>query len=168
MTWLDPVQMAIPFHWILKLVTLRRIKPRAVAGLSSGLRTLGFYEHAALCRYASSYGTSKHHVPTRRQTAMTSTFDQHLDRNTANFAALTPLSFLERTASVYPERLAIIHGDLRQTWAQTYARCRQLASSLRQAGIGKNDTVAVILPNTPPMVEAPLRRAHGRGGARTP
>ena len=85
---------------------------------------------------------------------MTSTFDQHLDRNTANFAALTPLSFLERTASVYPERLAIIHGDLRQTWAQTYARCRQLASSLRQAGIGKNDTVAVILPNTPPMVEA--------------
>ena len=85
---------------------------------------------------------------------MTSTFDQHLDRNAANFAALTPLSFLERTASVYPERLAIIHGDLRQTWAQTYARCRQLASSLRQAGIGKNDTVAVILPNTPPMVEA--------------
>ena len=64
---------------------------------------------------------------------MTSTFDQHLDRNAANFAALTPLSFLERTASVYPERLAIIHGDLRQTWAQTYARCRQLASSRQLA-----------------------------------
>lgn len=76
------------------------------------------------------------------------------DRNAANFAALTPLSFIERTASVYPERLAIVHGDLRQTWGQTYARCRQLASSLRKAGIGKNDTVAVILPNTPPMVEA--------------
>ena len=85
---------------------------------------------------------------------MTSKYDQNLDRNAANFAALTPLSFIERTASVYPERLAIVHGDLRQTWGQTYARCRQLASSLRKAGIGKNDTVAVILPNTPPIVEA--------------
>lgn len=85
---------------------------------------------------------------------MTSKYDQNLDRNAANFAALTPLSFIERTASVYPERLAIVHGDLRQTWGQTYARCRQLASSLRKAGIGKNDIVAVILPNTPPMVEA--------------
>lgn len=85
---------------------------------------------------------------------MTSKYDQDLDRNAANFAALTPLSFIERTASIYPERLAIVHGDLRQTWGQTYARCRQLASSLRKAGIGKNDTVAVILPNTPPMVEA--------------
>lgn len=85
---------------------------------------------------------------------MTSKYDQNLDRNAANFAALTPLSFIERTASVYPERLAIVHGDLRQTWGQTYARCRQLASSLRKAGIGKNDTIAVILPNTPPMVEA--------------
>ncbi|HEY4664668.1 MAG TPA: acyl-CoA synthetase [Comamonas sp.] len=85
---------------------------------------------------------------------MNCNFDQHLDRNAANFAALTPLSFIERTASVYPDRLAIIHGNLRQTWGQTYARCRQLASSLQRAGIGKNDTVAVILPNTPPMVEA--------------
>lgn len=85
---------------------------------------------------------------------MTSKYDQNLDRNAANFAALTPLSFIERTASIYPERLAIVHGDMRQTWGQTYARCRQLASSLRKAGIGKNDTVAVILPNTPPMVEA--------------
>ncbi|MBF6630677.1 MAG: acyl-CoA synthetase [Comamonas sp.] len=85
---------------------------------------------------------------------MTSPFNQYLDRNTANFAALTPLSFIERTASIYPERLAVVHGNLRQTWKQTYTRCCQLASSLQQAGIGKNDTVAVILPNTPPMVEA--------------
>ena len=85
---------------------------------------------------------------------MTSPFNQYLDRNAANFAALTPLSFIERTASIYPQRLAIVHGAFRQTWGQTYARCRQLASSLQQAGIGKNDTVAVILPNTPPMVEA--------------
>ena len=86
--------------------------------------------------------------------AVTSIYDQHLSRNEANHAPLTPLSFIERTAEVYPERLAIVHGDLRQTWGQTYARCRQLASSLRAAGIGKNDTVAVMLPNTPPMVEA--------------
>ena len=85
---------------------------------------------------------------------MTSKFEQNLERNHANFAALTPLGFIERTALVYPERLAIVHGSLRQTWGQTYARCRQLASSLQRSGIGKNDTVAVILPNTPPMVEA--------------
>jgi len=83
-----------------------------------------------------------------------SIFDQHLARNEANFAPLTPLLFIERTAEVYPERLAIVHGGLRQTWSQTYDRCRRLASSLRRAGVGKNDTVAVMLPNPPPMVEA--------------
>ncbi|MFN9470729.1 acyl-CoA synthetase [Acidovorax sp.] len=81
-------------------------------------------------------------------------FDQHLERNSANFAPLSPLSFIERTAEVYPYRLAIVHGGLRQTWGQTYARCRQLASSLNRAGIGKNDTGAALLPTTPPMVEA--------------
>ncbi len=85
---------------------------------------------------------------------MSSIFDQHLPRNEANYAALSPLSFIERTAEVYPDRLAIVHGPLRQTWSQTYRRCRQLASALQQHGIGKNDTVAVMLPNTPPMVEA--------------
>ena len=85
---------------------------------------------------------------------MTSKYDQHLPRNPANFAPLSPLGFLQRTAEVYPERLAIVHGSLRQTWSQTYTRCRQLASALQRAGIGKNDTVAVMLPNTPPMVEA--------------
>lgn len=84
----------------------------------------------------------------------TSKYDQHLGRNTANYAPLSPLDFLQRTAQVYPDRLAIVHGELRQTWGQTYARCRQLASALAQAGIRKNDTVAVMLPNTPPMVEA--------------
>ncbi|MGI9216751.1 MAG: acyl-CoA synthetase [Hydrogenophaga sp.] len=85
---------------------------------------------------------------------MTSIYDQDLPRNEANFAPISPLSFIERTAEVYPDRLAIVHGSLRQTWAQTYARTRQLASALQRAGIGKNDTVAVMLPNTPPMVEA--------------
>ena len=81
-------------------------------------------------------------------------FTQDLPRTEANFAALTPLAFLERTALVYPNRLAIVHGALRQTWAQTYSRCRRLASALHQRGIQRGHTVAVMLPNTPPMVEA--------------
>ncbi len=85
---------------------------------------------------------------------MNSIFDTGLEQNGANHTPMTPLGFIARSAEVYPERLAIIHGELRQTWAQTYARCRQLASALQQHGIGKNDTVAVMLPNTPPMVEA--------------
>jgi len=85
---------------------------------------------------------------------MTSIYDQDLPRTGANFAPLTPLAFLERAAEVYPDRLAVVHGKLRQSWAQTYTRCRQLASALQRAGIGHQDTVAVMLPNTPPMVEA--------------
>ena len=81
-------------------------------------------------------------------------YDTDLDRNTANFVALSPLSFLERTARVYPNRLAIVHGALRQTWAQTFERCRRLASALSKRGIGLGDTVAAMLPNTPPMFEA--------------
>ncbi|HET8748327.1 MAG TPA: acyl-CoA synthetase [Ramlibacter sp.] len=85
---------------------------------------------------------------------MSSIFDQDLPRNAANFAPLSPLSFLERAAEVYPQRTAIVHGSLRRTWLQTYERCRRLASALQRAGLGKGDTVAVMLPNTPPMVEA--------------
>ncbi len=85
---------------------------------------------------------------------MPSIFDENLYRTEANYAALSPLSFIERTAEVYPSRLAIVHGDLRRNWAEVFTRCRQLASALQQRGIGKGDTVAVMLPNTPPMVEA--------------
>lgn len=85
---------------------------------------------------------------------MTSIFDRDLPRNAANSAPISPLGFIARTAEVYPQRLAIVHGDLRQTWGRTYERCRQLASGLQRLGVGKNDTVAVLLPNTPPMVEA--------------
>jgi len=85
---------------------------------------------------------------------MTSVYDQDLPKTEANYAPMTPLAFIERTAEIYPQRLAVVHGELRQDWATTYRRCRQLASALRRAGIGKNDTVAVMLPNTPPMVEA--------------
>ncbi|NMM10368.1 MAG: acyl-CoA synthetase [Polaromonas sp.] len=85
---------------------------------------------------------------------MHSIFDQDLPRTEANYAALSPLSFIERTAEVYPHRLAVVHGDLRRNWTELFMRCRQLASALQQHGIGKGDTVAVMLPNTPPMVEA--------------
>jgi len=85
---------------------------------------------------------------------MANIFEQGLERNSANFTPITPLLFLERSAEIYPNRLAVIHGQLRQTWQQTYDRCRRLASALSKHGIGLGDAVAVMLPNTPPMVEA--------------
>jgi fatty-acyl-CoA synthase len=85
---------------------------------------------------------------------MTSIFEQDLPPNDANHAPLTPLSFLARSAEVYPERTAIIHGELRRSWSEVHSRCRQLASALVRHGVGRGDTVAVMLPNTPPMVEA--------------
>jgi fatty-acyl-CoA synthase len=85
---------------------------------------------------------------------MPTIFDADLPKTPANYAAQSPLAFIERTAAVYPDKLAVVHGDLRQTWRETFTRCRQLASALEKHGIGKGDTVAVMLPNTPPMVEA--------------
>ncbi|WP_175945574.1 acyl-CoA synthetase [Caballeronia sp. BCC1704] len=81
-------------------------------------------------------------------------FDEGLPKTAANYAALTPLTFIERAACVYPTRLAVVHGDVRRTWAETYARTRRLASALASRGIGLGDTVAAMLPNTPEMVEA--------------
>ncbi len=80
-------------------------------------------------------------------------YSQHLDRNPANFVPMTPLDFIERTAATFPQRTAIVHGALRQDWATTLRRCRQLASALQRLGVGRGDTVSVMLPNTPPMVE---------------
>jgi fatty-acyl-CoA synthase len=77
-----------------------------------------------------------------------------LDKNRANHTPLSPLSFLARTAAVYPERLAVIHGDLRLSWYQVYQRSRRLASALARWGIEPGDTVATMLPNVPPMIEA--------------
>ena len=85
---------------------------------------------------------------------MTRIFDQDLPRNEANFAPQSPLSFIERAAEVYPQHLAVVHGDLRRSWGELYTRCRRLASALAGHGIGRGDTVAVMLPNTPSMVEA--------------
>lgn len=80
-------------------------------------------------------------------------YNTDLDRNPANFQPLTPLTFLERAASVFPEHIAIIHGPLRCNYADFYARSRQLASALSQQGIGRGDTVSVLLANTPAMLE---------------
>ena len=81
-------------------------------------------------------------------------YDQGLDRNPANYVSLSPLSYLERSAQVYPDYPSVIHGARRFTWAETYARCRRLASALAARGIGRGDTVAVMLPNVPAMFEA--------------
>jgi fatty-acyl-CoA synthase len=80
-------------------------------------------------------------------------YERDLGKTAANYAPLTPLSFLERAAYVYPDKVSIIHGAQRFTWKETYARCRRLASALAKRGIGVGDTVAVMLPNTPAMVE---------------
>ncbi len=81
-------------------------------------------------------------------------YDNGLDRNPANYAPLTPLTFLERAASVHPNVWAVIHGEVRYSWSQTYARCRRLASALARSGIGRGDTVAVLAPNVPAIFEA--------------
>ncbi|MDV6252287.1 acyl-CoA synthetase [Vibrio sp. EA2] len=83
-----------------------------------------------------------------------SIYDNDLTHCAVNHIALTPLSFLERTATVYPEYPAVIHGSIRRNWSETYQRCRQLASALSSRGIGKGDTVSVMLPNIPAMLEA--------------
>ena len=82
-----------------------------------------------------------------------SIYDVDLDKTPANYQPLTPLSFLARSASVYPEHIAIIHGKSRTSYAAFYARARKLASALVKAGIKKGDTVSAILANTPAMLE---------------
>src|ERR1700676_1084421 len=82
-----------------------------------------------------------------------SPYDIDLDRNPANFQPLTPLSFLERAAAVFPDRTAIVHGALRRSYAEFYARARQLASALARRGIARGDTVSAVLANTPAMLE---------------
>jgi fatty-acyl-CoA synthase len=81
-------------------------------------------------------------------------YDRDLDRNAANYAPLTPLTLLARTAYIYADRVAVIHGERRYTWGETYARCRRLASALVRAGIRPGETVAVMAANTPEMYEA--------------
>jgi fatty-acyl-CoA synthase len=81
-------------------------------------------------------------------------FEQGLEQREANYVPLTPIDFIARAAEVYGERFAMVHGDVRRNWRETYARTRRLASALERAGIRRGDTVAVLLPNIPAMVEA--------------
>src|SRR5204862_4852817 len=85
---------------------------------------------------------------------MPNPYDDDLDRNPANFQPLTPLTFLERAAAVYPRHTAIIHGPLRRSYAEFYSRARRLASALAKRGVKRGDTVSVMLANTPAMLEA--------------
>jgi len=83
-----------------------------------------------------------------------SLFEQNLDRNAANAAPLTPLDFLRRAAAVYPDKIAVVHGTQRTTYRELFARSCRLASALTARGIGRGDTVAIVAPNTPAMLEA--------------
>jgi len=83
-----------------------------------------------------------------------SPYSTDLDRNAANYSPLSPLSFIERAAAVYPERTALVYNDLQRTWRDTYRRCCRFASALKQHGVSKDDTVATMLPNVPAMYEA--------------
>ena len=85
---------------------------------------------------------------------MATAYDLDLDRNAANFQPLTPLTFLERAAAVYPDQTAIVHGARSWNYRKFYTRARQLASALTRRGIKRGDTVSVMLANTPAMVEA--------------
>lgn len=90
----------------------------------------------------------------RTQTARDSIFERGLTANPANFEPLSPISFLKRAAQVYPEKTAVIHGDLRISYREFYARSRRLASALSRRGVGPGDTVAIMAPNVPAMLDA--------------
>ena len=85
---------------------------------------------------------------------MSNPYNTDLDRNPANYQPLTPLTFLERAASVFPDHTAIIHGAIRRNYDEFYRRSRQLASALSNKGVGRGDTVSVMLANTPAMLES--------------
>ena len=85
---------------------------------------------------------------------MNDIYDSHLNMNPANHTPLSPLSFLARSRDIYPERLAVVHGSRRYTWAQVYQRCVRAADALRKRGVGKGDTVAILAANIPEMYEA--------------
>ncbi len=83
-----------------------------------------------------------------------SIFETDLDKNAANYVPLSPLTFIRRSAEVYPNHLSVIHGDIRYNWSESYARCLKLASALQKRGIGKGDAVSFIAPNIPSLFEA--------------
>src|SRR6202030_2070332 len=84
----------------------------------------------------------------------TNPYEEGLDKNAANYVPLTPIGFLVRSASVYPNRLAVVHGERRYGWREALERCRRLASALTARGIERGDTVALMAPNLPEAFEA--------------
>ena len=88
-----------------------------------------------------------------RQSPRPGIYDAGLERNAANYVPLSPLSLLSRAADVFPNKLAYVHGECRRTYAEFAVRCRRLASALTELGIGPGDTVSVMAPNTPAMLE---------------
>ena len=84
---------------------------------------------------------------------MSNIYEQNLDKNGANYEQLSPLSYLKRAAMLYPEYEAVVHGDIKRNWKETYDRCVRVASALSKRGIGKGDTVSAMLPNIPEMFE---------------
>jgi fatty-acyl-CoA synthase len=110
--------------------------------------------HSSRAGFCRSAIVAHGHPDATDDNAVTLTpYDIDLDRNPANFQPLTPLSFLARSASVFPDHIAIIHGPLRRSYAEFYARACRLAGALAQRGIARGDTVSVLLPNTPAMLE---------------
>src|SRR3954462_6929712 len=81
-------------------------------------------------------------------------YETGLDKNPANYVPLSPIGFLRRSAQIYPNRSAVIHGNRRYTWREALGRCRRLASALAKRGIGRGDTVALMAPNVPEAFEA--------------
>jgi fatty-acyl-CoA synthase len=114
----------------------------------------------APARKAKPVKAATKRAPVRAKSAKPNTaktvspYARDLDKNPANFQPLTPLSFLERAASTFPDTIAIIHGEQRINYREFYARCRRLASALKKRGIRVGDTVAVLAPNIPPMLDA--------------
>jgi fatty-acyl-CoA synthase len=84
---------------------------------------------------------------------MSDIYDKGLERNAANHTQLTPVSFLAKAAYTYPDRVAVVHGEVQRTWKETYTRCRRLASALVKHGVKRGETVAAMLPNVPAMIE---------------
>jgi fatty-acyl-CoA synthase len=116
------------------------------------------HEWKMLDRTVQSSNNSKEpwlaeHNAQREANVTSSAYDTHLDKNPANYQPLTPLTFLERAASIHPDRTAIVHGPLKRNYRDFYARSRRLASALTLRGVGHGDTVSVLLPNTPAMLE---------------
>jgi fatty-acyl-CoA synthase len=81
-------------------------------------------------------------------------YEMGLDKNAANYVPLSPIGFLVRSAAVYPNRLAVVHGKRRSSWREALERCRRLAAALAARGVGRGDTVALMAPNIPEAFEA--------------